>query len=166
MKRSSPSHPGYVAIGKTRTLFWEHIYNSREKPFVLYDPSSRPRFSSVSGVSGKSSYASGLGSSSSYDAGHFSTESKARFHLLAGWMKPALNDDYCEHIYRHISHLDHVYLVGGGIGRWSGINNFIRYLEKRHPQAIDRITPVRYFRLTDFPEKKLMEIFKRISSDS
>ncbi len=166
LAKSFPSQMGYIVIGKSNTLFWDHIYSSREKPCVIYDPALSPKFRSVSEVNKRSILVSSVWNSSTCPAEHSTKDSKNKVHFIASWMKPKLDEDYCEHIYLHISHLDHVYLVGGGVGRWSGINNFMKYLSNHHPQTIARITPIRYFRLTDFPEEKLMEIFKRIRTDT
>lgn len=119
----------------------------------MYDPISRPSFHSVTGPR----------STSNYEFKDTRPGARTKFHLLAGWMKPGLDEQYCDNIWDHIRDFDRVYLVGGGKGRWSGINCFMEYLEEYHPDFVVQVTPERHFRLTDYPEYRLMEIFKRLS---
>jgi len=154
-KRPVPAHPAYAVIGKTRTLIWEDGLHSHKKPTAVCDPRSRPRFSSVSGPR----------STSNYDYRESSSGSRAKFHLIPGWLEPGLDHHYCELIYHKLQKFDHIFLVGGGVGWWSGINNFIRFVETEHEEFPGRIYPARYFRLTDFPEEKLMEIFRKMKAD-
>ena len=156
LKRHVPSHPAFAVIGKTRTLIWEDGIDSHKRPTTIYDPRSRPRFSSVSGPR----------STSNYDYREMSSGSRAKFHFLPAWLEPGLDKRYCELIYHKLQKFDHIYLVGGGIGWWSGINNFIRYIESEHENFQGRIYPARYFRLTDFPEEKLKEIFHRMKAEN
>ena len=155
LKRHVPSHPAFAVIGKTRTLIWEDGLHAHKRPTAVYDPRSRPRFASVSGPR----------STSNYDYRESSSGSKAKYHFLPGWLEPGLDHHYCELIYHKLQKFDHIFLVGGGVGWWSGINNFIRFVETEHEEFPGRIYPARYFRLTDFPEEKLMEIFRKMKAD-
>ena len=149
LKRPAPSRPAYAVIGKTRTLIWDHGLNSFEKPTAIYDPGSRPRFRSVSGPR----------STSNYDMKESASGSNAKYRIIPSWLKPSLDPNYCELIYQKLQRFDQIYLVGGGLGNWSGINNFIKYVELRHEEFPGRIIPVIHFRLTDYSERKLMKIF-------
>ncbi len=155
LKRPVPSHPAYSVIGKTRTLIWEDGLDSHKKPTAIYDPRSRPRFTSVSGPR----------STSNYDYREMSSGSKAKYHLLPAWLEPGLDQHYCEVIFLKLQRFDHIYLVGAGVGKWSGINNFIKYVELEHEEFPGRIYPARFLRLTDFPEAKLREIFREMKND-
>ena len=155
LKRPVPSHPAYSVIGKTRTLIWEDGLDSHKKPTAIYDPRSRPRFTSVSGPR----------STSNYDYREMSSGSKAKYHLLPAWLEPGLDQHYCELIFLKLQGFDHIYLVGAGVGKWSGINNFIKYVELEHEEFPGRIYPARFLRLTDFPEAKLREIFREMKND-
>jgi len=155
LKRHVPSHPAFAVIGKTRTLIWEDGLHAHKRPTAVYDPRARPRFASVSGPR----------STSNYDYRESSSGSKAKYHFLPGWLEPGLDHHYCELIYHKLQKFDHIFLVGGGVGWWSGINNFIRFVETEHEEFPGRIYPARYFRLTDFPEEKLMEIFRKMKAD-
>ena len=156
LKRHVPSHPAFAVIGKTRTLIWEDGLEAHKRPTAIYDPRSRPSFTSVSGPR----------STSNYDYRETSSGSKSKFHLLPAWLEPSLDKHYCELIYHKLQKFDHIYLVGGGVGRWSGINNFIRYVEREHDEFPGRIYPARYFRLTDFPEAKLKRIFHAMQEEN
>jgi hypothetical protein len=151
-KQQTPVNPGFVVINKTRTFIWENTLKDHQRPYVLYDPRSRPRLKKTSSPV----------ATSNYDREELSTTPRGKFRFVPGWMKPSLDSNYCKLIYEHLQQFDHVYLVGGGIGRLSGINNFINYLELSHPHFVEHITPNRYFRFTDFPERKLKEIFEKM----
>ena len=153
LKRTVPTHAAYVVIGKTRTLIWEHGLDSREHPHVIYDPRAKPNFKSSKGPR----------STSNYDLRDQSFGSKARFHLIAGWLKPGLDEGYCYQIYQRLQKFDLVYLVGGGLGLWSGINAFLKYVEENHDEFPRHVIPLKIFRFTDFPEKKLMKIFRNLT---
>jgi len=145
---------GYAVIGKTRTLIWDEDSEVTTSPFVIYDPKSRPQLGSTSGPQ----------PTSNYDVRDRSQGSKGRFHFLSGWMRPNLDPEYCEKIFQHCQEFDRIFLVGGGVGLWSGVNNFIRFIQREHPKFEYKIEYRRYFRLTDFPKSKLREIFSSMSS--
>lgn len=153
LKRTVPNQPAYAVIGKTRTLIWEHGLDSHEHPYVIYDPRARPQFRSASGPR----------LTSNYDTRDLSSGSRARFGVIASWLKPGLDEGYCYQIYQHLQKFDLVYLVGGGLGKWSGINAFLDYVEENHEDFPRHVIPFKIFRLTDFPEKKLMKIFHNLT---
>ena len=82
LKRTVPNQPAYAVIGKTRTLIWEHGLDSHEHPYVIYDPRARPQFRSASGPR----------LTSNYDTRDLSSGSRARFGLIASWLKPGLDE--------------------------------------------------------------------------
>jgi hypothetical protein len=153
LKRKVPQQPAYAVIGKTRTLIWEHGLDSKERPHVIYDPRSKPHLSSTSGPK----------ATSNYDTRTQASSSQAKFGLVAGWLKPGLDEGYCYQIYQHLQNFDLIYLVGGGLWRWSGINAFLHYVEENHEEFPRKVIPLKIFRLTDFPEKKLKRIFKNLT---
>lgn len=150
----SPMLPGFVEIGKTRTRIWEEIAQDRARPFVIYDPKSRPQLRTTSSPR----------STSNYDVHEVNESSGERFRLFPGWLMPSLDERYCEMIYQHLKNFDQVYLVGGGIGKWSGVKNFIKYVEKSHPHFSTKIQLQHYNRLTDFTEDELLKIFAKMSA--
>jgi len=150
---SNAINPLFVVIGKTRTQIWDYGSGGHHKPHVIYDPKSRPHTRIVSGPK----------STSNYDTKELAFGARAGFGFLAGWMEPFLDDHYCSLIYQHIKGFEMIYVVGGGLGRWSGINNFMRYLKHHDPELIRRITPIRHFRFTDYPEWKLRKIFDELN---
>jgi hypothetical protein len=152
-KNAAFAEPLFGVIGKTRTQIWDHQSKSHQWPFVIYDPRSRPR----------TVRASGPHPTSNYDVAGMGFGQRSRINLLASWMMPKLDDRYCELIYQHMKNFEVIYLVGGGVGRWSGINNYMRFIDNNHPHLTRRISPVRHFRITDFPDKKLQRIFKDMS---
>ena len=152
LKRKVPEHAAYAVIGKTRTLIWENGIDNHERPYVLYDPRARPRFASSSGPR----------FTSNYDLREAGAGSRARFRLIASWLRPGLDEGYCYQIYQHLQKFDLIYLVGGGLGAWSGINAFLAYVEENHEEFPRQVIPLKIFRLTDFPEKKLMKIFHNL----
>lgn len=149
------NHLGYVVIGKTRTLIWNEDSEAATTPFAIYDPKSRPQLGSTSGPR----------LTSNYDLRDTSRNPKGRFRFLSGWMRPSLDAHYSEKIYQHIHGFDRVFVVGGGLGRWSGVNNFIGYIENEHPEFLERIDYRCYFRLSDFPTSKLWKIFLAMNED-
>ncbi len=153
---SNSSHDGplFVVIGKTRTQIWEGNFGTHVQPFVIYDPLSRPTVTATSGTA----------TTSNYDSRDSSRSSNVGYHLWVSWMKPSLNEHYCDRIYQHVKGFDHIYLVGGGIGRWSGVNNFMDYAERLHPGFSKRVTWQRYLRFTDFPQKTVEKIFTRLTT--
>ena len=153
LKRSVPSHAAYAVIGKTRTLIWEHGIDGHERPHVIYDPRARPHFKSSNGPR----------STSNYDMSEGRMGSRSKFRLVASWLKPGLDEGYCYQIYQHLQKFDLIYLVGGGLGAWSGINAFLDYVEENHEEFPRHVIPLRIFWLTDFPEKKLMKIFHNLT---
>ena len=157
MESASPANvPLFVVIGKTRTQIWEGEFGKHAQPFVIYDPRSRPTVRATGGAA----------PTSNYDSRDSSRNSKVGFHLLVGWMKPSLNEHYCERIYQHLAGFDRIYLVGGGIGRWSGVNNFMDYAEGLHPDFAKKVRWQRYFRFTDFPQSTLEKIFTQLPADA
>ena len=152
----TPGAPLFVVIGKTRTQIWEGEFNKHARPFVIYDPRSRPTVRATGGTA----------STSNYDSIDSSRDSKVGFRLLVGWMMPSLNEHYCERIYQHLSGFDRIYLVGGGIGRWSGVNNFMDYAEGLHPGFANKVRWQRYFRFSDFPHSTLEKIFTQLLADA
>lgn len=153
LKRKVPTDAAYAVIGKTKTLIWEHGLDSHQHPHVIYDPRARPKVRSSSSPK----------FTSNYDSQDFSAGSRAKFGLIACWLKPGLDEGYCYQIYQHLEPFDLIYLVGGGLGKWSGINAFLHYVEEYHEDFPRRVIPLRVFRLTDFPQKKLMKIFHNLS---
>jgi len=153
LKRTVPTHAAYAVIGKTRTLIWEHGLDSHQRPHVIYDPRARPKFKSSTSPR----------STSNYDMRDLGSGSRAKFGLIASWLKPGLDEGYCYQIYQRLQPFDLVYLVGGGLGKWSGINAFLHYVEEYHEDFPRQVIPLKIFRLTDFPEKKLMKIFHNLS---
>ena len=143
----------FVVIQKNRTVIWEDNFERNRTPVIIYEPDSIPK-----GVHHNLDVAS-----STYDVATTQRANK-EFKLLAGWMRPNLNYYYETRIYAHVKSFDHIFLVGGGIGRWSGINNFMAFIDQDHPHFLSRITHERRFRLTDFPESVLFEIFREMSS--
>ena len=132
---------GFVVIGKTRTLIWGKKRAGTRKPLALYDPYSRPSLGS---------YAQGpLG----------------RFSLIPGWMRPNLDARYSELICERIEDFKEVFILGGGIWKWSGVNNFLDYVAENHPDLLEKIEYRRYFRLTDFSEAKTKKIFHEMVDD-
>ncbi len=150
---STHSKPLLVVIGKTRTQIWNKGADGHHRPFVIYDPKSRPQFHSSSGPK----------STSNYDVKETSVGSRANFRLFTGWMKPTLDPHYCEFIFHHIKEFDQIVIFGGGIGRWSGVNNFESWANLHHPSFSSRITYVRSFRLKDYSEEKLRKLFRGLS---
>ena len=153
---TAPFNPGYIVIGKTRTIIWRRITKSREHPIVIYDPDAKPQLKSVSGPRPTSNYSyqdHGKGSGGSYK-------------LIPSWLSPRINQKYCDHIYQHLQDFDHVYLLGGGIGRWSGVNNFMEYIAQRHPESLPLFSLKRYLRFTDFSERRAKEILKKMGNNT
>ena len=154
-RRLKTDHLGYAVIGKTRTLIWDEDSHVTTSPFAIYDPKSRPQLGSTSGPR----------LTSNYDLRDISRNPKGRFRFLSGWMRPSLDEGYCEKIYQHFREFDRIYLVGGGVGRWSGVNNFMSYVESEHPEFAERIDYRCYFRLSDFPMSKIRKIFLSMADD-
>ena len=78
---TAPFNPGYIVIGKTRTIIWRRITKSREHPIVIYDPDAKPQLKSVSGPRPTSNYSyqdHGKGSGGSYK-------------LIPSWLLPRIN---------------------------------------------------------------------------
>ena len=142
----------YVAIQKNRTEIWKSRFKKCAHPYRIYAPSSIP-----GGISSNLATAS-----STRDVTSTRCASKT-FRLIPSWMKPDLEDSYQKRIYDSIKGFDKVYLVGSGVGRWSGINNFMRYIRKTHPEFLSRIHCKRQFRFSDFPPNVLHELFKEMS---
>ena len=153
LKRTVPNHAAYAVIGKTKTLIWEHGIEGRERPYVIYDPRARPQYRSSNSPR----------FTSNYDLRDQGMGSRAKFRLVASWLKPGLDEGYSYQIYQHLQKFDLIYLVGGGLGAWSGINAFLGYVEENHEEFPRHVIPLKIFRLTDFPEKKLMKIFHNLS---
>lgn len=151
----SRTRPGFVEIGKTRTHIWEEIGQVHARPFVIYDPNSRPQLRSTSSPR----------STSNYDMHEANKSSGGKFRLVPAWLMPRLDERYCELIYQHLKEFDQVFLVGAGIGKWSGVNNFINYVNKSHPHFSTKIWYQRYIRLTDFSEDELLKIFADMSAN-
>lgn len=143
----------YAVIQKNRTIIWEDNFEGNYRPITIYDPYSIPR----------SVHHDTNASSSTYDVANAQRANK-EFKLLAGWMRPFLNFRYETRIFDHLREFDQIYLVGGGIGRWSGINNFLAYVNEDHPDFVSRIKHERRFRFTDFPDSALFEIFRKMSN--
>lgn len=149
-----PNHPGYVVIGKTRTLTWDHVKKSHEHPFVIYDPDSKPH---IKGFAGQKS-------TSHYSHETLSRTSGFTYNVIASWLFPGIDQEYCEHIYKHLHDYDHIYVIGGGISKWSGVNDFMSYVREMHPNSVSRFTSKRYFRLRDFSDDEAREIFKQFTA--
>lgn len=144
----------FVVIEKSRTRIWEGAFEEKSRPFVIWDPRSIPRSTLIEQPM----------PTSNYDNRDAAGAAKPTFHFLVGWMRPSLDLKYAERIYHHIKHFDHIYLVGGGYGWWSGGNNFISFMNKVHPKHGLLIEYQRFFRITDFPEKKLLKIAREMSA--
>ena len=134
---------GFVVIGKTRTLIWGKKRAGTRKPLALYDPHSRPALGNYAHAAGP------LG----------------RFSLIPGWGRPNLDARYCELICERIEDFKEVFILGGGIWKWSGVNNFLDYVAENHPDLLEKIEYRRYFRLTDFSEAKTKKIFHEMVDD-
>ncbi len=147
------SMPLLVVMGKTRTQIWNRGTEERHKPFVIYDPNSRPQFQSASGPK----------STSMYELKSHHAASGAHFRFIVGWMKPTLDPHYCEFIYNHIRDFDQIVIFGGGIGRWNGVNNFMTWVDSQHPGFSRRITGVKRYRLRDYSEEEMRTIFRALS---
>ncbi len=142
----------YVVIQKNFTEIWEDDFKLNTRPVTIYEPSSIPK-----GVRHDLD-----ASSSTYDVATSQRANKS-FPLIPNWMKPNLENHYQQRIFQHIKGFDQVFLVGGGIGRWSGSNNFMAYVENFHPHFVDRIKHQRRFRFTNFPQSTLFDIFEEMS---
>lgn len=142
----------YVVIQKEFTEIWEDDFKMQAHPIVIYERSAIPK-----GVRHDFD-----GATSTYDVAATQSASKS-FPLISGWMRPDLNCLYEKRIYRHLKDFDQVFLVGGGIGKWSGINSFLTYIDDYHPKFINRIQHERRFRFTDFPHPVLFKIFKEMT---
>ena len=142
----------YVVIQKNRTVIWEDNFERNHHPVIIYEPDSIPK-----GVHHNLD-----ASSSTYDVATTQRANK-EFKLFAGWMRPNLNYYYETRIFHHLKDFDEIFLVGSGIGRWSGINNFMAFVNEDHPHFVRRIKHERRFRITDFPESLLFEIFREMS---
>ena len=155
LDRNHTDHPHFAVIGKTSAQIWGEDSGAHSKPVTVHDPRSRPHL----GI------ASGPKTTSNYDRRGLSKTSKAKFGIIPGWLMPSLDDHYCELIYKRLKDCDRAFLVGGGIGRWSGINNFMTHLAENHPEFEKKVEYRVYFRLTDFPESKLRKIFGEMSDE-
>ena len=144
----------FVVIQKNRTVVWEDHFEENHHPVIIYEPDSIPK-----GVHHNLD-----ATSSTYDVATTQRANK-EFKLLAGWMRPNLNYYYETRIYSHLKEFDKIFLVGGGIGKWSGINNFMTFVNEDHPHFLSRIKHERHFRLTDFPDSVLFKIFEEMSTD-
>ncbi len=153
--RHETDHLHFAVIGKTSTHIWLDDSGVHSRPFTVYDPRSRPHVA----------IASGPRATSNYDTHDLSHGSRAKFSIIPAWLEPSLDQHYCELIYKHLKDCDRAFLVGAGVGRWSGINNFISYLEEHHPDFAKKVEYRIYFRLTDFPENKLRKIFREMSGE-
>jgi len=149
---SHSEHSGFIVIGKTRTLIWGQKKLLSQKPHALYDPYSRPRSKNQSHAQ----------TTSNYDCRDYSASSQLHFRVLSGWMRPHLDERYCELIASRIANFDHIYLLGGGLGKWSGINNFMKYTDQHNAFLAKKIEYRRYMRLTDFPDHLAKRIFEEM----
>ena len=146
---------GFVVIGKTRTLIWGKKRAVTRKPLALYDPHSRPALGN---------YAHSK-ATSNYDSRDYAAGPLGRFSLIPGWMRPNLDARYCKLICERIEDFKEVFILGGGIWKWSGVNNFLDYVAENHPDLLEKIEYRRYFRLTDFSEAKTKKIFHEMVDD-
>ena len=149
LHRHATDHLHFAVIGKTSAQIWGDDSGVHTKPITVHDPRSRPHL----GI------ASGPKATSNYDTREIAHDSLVKFNVIPGWLRPSLDENYCELIYKRLKECDRAYLVGGGLGRWSGLNNFIAYVEERHPVFAAKVEYRIYFRLTDFPESKLRSNF-------
>jgi hypothetical protein len=155
LHRHDTDHLHFAVIGKTSAQIWGDDSGVHTRPVTVHDPRSRPHLGSVSGPK----------STSNYDTRELAQGSRVKFKVIPGWLKPSIDERYCELIYKRVKECDRAFIVGGGIGRWSGINNFMSYLEEHHPEFAKRVEYRVYFRLTDFSESKLRKIFREMSEE-
>ena len=142
----------YAVIQKNRTEIWEDDFSKRAHPITIYEPGSIPK-----GVHHVLDAVS-----STYDVASIQRANKT-YQLIPSWLKPNLEHGYERRIYQHLKKFDQVYLVGSGLGRWSGINSFMNYATDFHPQFVGHIQRQRRLRFTDFPHPALFEIFREMS---
>ena len=152
LHRNDTDHLHFAVIGKTSAQIWGDDSGVHSKPVTVHDPRSRPRLGSASGPR----------LTSNYDTSAISKSARSKFGLIPGWLKPSLDENYCELIYKRLKDCDRAFVVGGGIGRWSGVNNFMAYLEEHHAAFAAKVEYRVYFRLTDFSESKLRKIFREM----
>ena len=150
--KGHPQRSVYVVIQKEFTEIWEDDFKMHAHPIVIYEPGSIPK-----GVHHDLDAAT-----STYDVASTQRANKS-FPLISDWMRPDLNYFYEKRIYHHLKDFDQVFLVGGGLGKWSGINSFLKYIDDYHPKFLNRIQHERRFRLTNFPYSVLFKIFKEMT---
>ncbi len=153
--RQGSDHLHFAVIGKTSTHIWGAESATHNGAVTVHDPRSRPHFGSISSSQ----------TTSNYDTHDLKQSSHTKFGFIPAWIRPSLDDRYCELIYKRLKDCDHAFIVGGGVGRWSGVNNFVSYIEENHKEFAERVEYRVHFRLSDYPELKLRKIFSEMSRE-
>jgi hypothetical protein len=90
LHRNATDHLHFAVIGKTSAQIWGDDSGVHTKPITVHDPRSRPHL----GI------ASGPKATSNYDTREIAHDSLVKFNVIPGWLRPSLDENYCELIYK------------------------------------------------------------------
>ena len=153
--RIKPGSQAFVAMSRTRAEIWEDDFSPGSQPVIIYEKKAIP----------KVTHRPTTALSSSHDSVASSSATVEKFSFFTGRMSRKIDHHYAVRIAHHVEHIDEIYLVGGGWGKWSAVNNLVAFLEQHHPDIARHIAGVRYVSLRSISDKNLLAIARKMPSD-